>query len=96
MTWGFTCVVTGGGRGLLVRHGGASVAEFSFGLPGDPVDGWEPDDTEARLTTADSFTARLRHLPDDGGWTTTVTLDNSADVERALPALGVPLCAASG
>jgi len=96
VTWGFTCVVTGGGRGLLVRHGGASVAEFSFGLPGDPVDGWEPDDTEARLTTADSFTARLRHLPDDGGWTTTVTLDNSADVERALPALGMAVTVAPG
>lgn len=96
MSWGFTCSVTGGGRGLLVRRGPGRVVEFAFGLPGEPVAGWEPDETEARLTSADSFFARLRHVIDDDGWTTAVTLDNTADVERALPPLGMAVTVAPG
>ena len=96
MSWGFACSLTGGGRGLLVRRDRTPVVEFAFGLPGDPVAGWEPDETEARLTLADSFTARLRHLGDDGGWTTMVSLDNTADVERALPPLGMAVTVAPG
>ena len=96
MSWGFTCSVTGGGRGLLVRRGPGRVVEFAFGLPGEPVAGWEPDDTEARLTSADSFFARLRYVIDDDGWTTAVTLDNTADVERALPPLGMAMTVAPG
>lgn len=96
MSWGFSCALTGGGRGLLVRRGGGDVVEFAFGLPGDPVPGWEPDESEARLTTADSFTARLRHLGDEAGWTTIVSLDNTADVERALPPLGMAATVAPG
>ncbi|MDO5534993.1 MAG: hypothetical protein Q4F65_10115 [Propionibacteriaceae bacterium] len=89
MSWGFTCAVTGGGRGLLVRRGAASVAELVFGLPGEPVPGWEPDETEARLTQGDHTTARLRHIADPDGWTTVVSLDNTDAAERALPPLGM-------
>lgn len=96
MSWGFSCSLTGGGRGLLVRRGRERVAEFVFGLPGEPVPGWEPDETEARLTVAESFTARLRHLGDPDGWTTIVSIDNTADVERALPPLGMAVTVAPG
>ncbi|WP_300081489.1 hypothetical protein, partial [Propioniciclava sp.] len=96
MSWPFACTVTGGGRGLLVRRGPASIAEFAFGLPGEPVEGWEPDDADARLTLTDAFTARLRHQPDDEGWTTTVSLDNTSDDTQALPPLGVAVSVAPG
>lgn len=89
MSWGFHCAVTGGGRGLLVRRDSEPVAELVFGLPGDPVEGWEPDESEARLTRAESTTVRLRHVPDPAGWTTVVSLDNTEDTERALPPLGM-------
>ena len=89
MSWGFTCSVTGGGRGLLVRRGSSSVVELVFGLPGEPVEGWEPDDTEARLTRDGSATVRLRHIGDPDGWTTVISLDNTDGVERALPPLGM-------
>ncbi len=96
MSWDFSCAITGGGRGLLVRRRGVGVVEFAFGLPGEPVPGWEADDTEARLTVVEDFTARLRHLGDDGGWTTIVSLDNTADGERALPPLGMAVTVAPG
>ena len=50
MSWGFDCAVTGGGRGLLLRRAGQSIAELVFGLPGEPVKGWELDESEARIT----------------------------------------------
>ncbi|MDN5570324.1 MAG: hypothetical protein L0G22_03540 [Propionibacteriaceae bacterium] len=96
MSWPFACQVTGGGRGLLLRRGSAPVVEFAFGLPGDPVAGFEPDDEEVRFTRTDAFDARLRHTPDDTGWTTTVTLDNTTATEQALPPLGVAVTPASG
>ena len=96
MSWPFSCTVIGGGRGLLVRRGPASIAEFAFGLPGEPVEGWEPDDADARLTLTDAFTARLRHQPDDEGWVTTVSLDNTSDDTQALPPLGVAVSVAPG
>lgn len=88
-TWPFSCQVTGGGRGLAVRHGRQRVAELAFGLPGEPVPGFTPDEDEVRLTRAEAFTARLRHTPDATGWVSTVSLDNHTDAERALPPLGV-------
>lgn len=96
MSWPFTCVVTGGGRGLLVRHGRTPVAEFAFGLPGEGVAGFIPDDEEVRFTRTDTFDARLRHTPDERGWTTTVTLDNTTASETALPPVGVAVTPASG
>lgn len=96
MTWPFACQVDGGGRWLRITRGDASVALVAFGMPGDPVPGWQPDDTDARLTSDGTFTARLRHLDDEDGWTTIVSLDNEADVERALPPLGMAVTVASG
>ena len=49
----------------MVARGGRPVAEFAFGLPGEPVPDWTPDEQDARLTIADGFSARLRHLPDE-------------------------------
>lgn len=80
----------------MVARGGRPVAEFAFGLPGEPVPDWTPDEQDARLTIADGFSARLRHLPDEDGWTTIISLDNGADVERALPPLGMAVTVASG
>lgn len=96
MSWGFTCTVSGGGRGLLVRRGTASVAELVFGLPGEPVDGGEPDGTEARLTRDETTTVRLRHIGDPDGWTTVVSLDNTDAAERPLPPLGMVVGAHDG
>lgn len=94
MSWAFACQVTGGGRGLRVTRDGEFVCEFAFGLPGDPVPGWEPDDEDALLTLADPFAARLRHLADEEGWTTVVSIDNGSEDERALPPLGVAVTVA--
>lgn len=96
MSWPFACEVTGGGRGLLVSHGSAAVAEFAFGLPGEPVAGWVPTGGDARITVTDGFSARLRHTPDDAGWTTVVSVDNTSDAPRALPPLGVAVTVANG
>lgn len=89
MSWGFDCAVTGGGRGLLLRRAGQSVAELVFGLPGEPVEGWESDESEARITAVEHGTVRLRHVPDPEGWTTVVSLDNTDSSEQALPPLGM-------
>ena len=89
MSWGFDCAVTGGGRGLLLRRAGQSVAELVFGLPGEPVKGWELDESEARITAVEHGTVRLRHVPDPEGWTTVVSLDNTDSSEQALPPLGM-------
>lgn len=96
MSWPFVCTVTGGGRGLRVTRGRRPVVEFAFGLPGAKLAGWEADDEEVLFTTEDPFTARLRHLPDEEGWTTVVSLDNTAEGERAIPPLGVAATVAPG
>lgn len=93
----FAFEVAGGGRSLRVTDAaGAAVCSLDFGLPGEPVPGWVPDEEDACHTAGDGWEARIRHLRDDGALTAFVSLDNREPVERPLPPVGMAVTVADG
>lgn len=76
--------LTGGGRGLLVRHRAGPVAEFVFGLP-QGASG-DPDDL---AVLDDPLAVRLRQRDLAGDWVAELVVDNVSSVEAALPPLGM-------
>ncbi|QIK71164.1 hypothetical protein G7070_01270 [Propioniciclava coleopterorum] len=84
MTGGFTYAVTGGGRGLLVRRGGAGVAEFVFGLPEGAA-----SDEDGLAVTVGEIGVRLAQRELGDVWVSELVLDNGGPDEAALPPLGM-------
>ncbi len=82
--------VAGGGRVLdVVDAAGVLVASLAFAVPGEAVEGWEPDGEELLLTHGRDVTGRLRSSFDGRGWTLTLTVDNTSAEPVELPYLGL-------